>query len=539
MLVDDEYTVRKYVIDRIDWKQYDFEIVCEAENGNEAYELFEQYLPDVVITDIKMPFMNGLELAEKILEKYPYTKIIILTGFDEFEYAKKSIELHVMNYVLKPISAKSLIQILEEVKVKLDEEIINKRNSERLKDYYNKSYPLLRDKFLEDFVKGEYIEDEVEEWLLYYNIPLKGDFYLVAVIQIDHFYRDRQTINTKDTEFKKLVLLEIVEEVNQKENLGIYFLSNNQIVIICYGEAGSESEFVQGVTRKLEMVRQGIEKYQTFTITIGVGHVCRSLSKIPVSRKSALNAHDYKMILGNNQIIYIDDVEPKQGTNQDLNLEFNDIVERKVTRMLKSGAIKEFNDYLDEVFNHIALNKNKTNENQLYLFELITQIITTSKELKLDLTKIENAELNLFELMKENQELDYIKSTILLLANYVMETGTRTRLLSTAKLVTLAKEYVKKEYKDWELNVQKVSEYLNYSPNYFSTVFKKETGCSFMNYLMDVRLEAAKELLLTTELKSLEIALEVGFSSSNYFAYCFKKRLNISPTLYRKKNRIK
>lgn len=538
MLVDDEYAVRKYVTDRINWSQYDFEIVCEAENGNEAYELFEQYLPDVVITDIKMPFMNGLELAEKILEKYPYTKIIILTGFDEFEYAKKSIELHVMNYVLKPISSKSLIKILKEVKVKLDEEIINKRNSERLKDFYEKSYPLLRDKFLEDFVKGEYIEAEVEEWLRYYNIPLKGDFYLVAIIQIDHFYRDRQAINTKDTEFKKLVLLEIVEEVNKKEDLGIYFLSNNQIVVIAYGEAYSEGEFVQGVTRKLEMIRQGIEKFQTFTITIGIGHVCRSLTNIPSSRKSALNVHDYKVILGNNQIIYIDDVEPRQEAIQEIDLEFNEIVERKVTRMLKSGAIKEFSEYLEKVFNHIALNPEKVNENQLYLFELITQIITTSKELKVDLTKIENAELNLFELMKENQDLDNIKSTILLLANFVMETGTSTRLLSTANLVNLAKEYVKKEYKDWDLNIQKISEYLNYSPNYFSTVFKKETGISFMNYLMDVRLEEAKELLLTTELKSLEIALEVGFSSSNYFAYCFKKRLNISPTLYRKKNRI-
>lgn len=534
MLVDDEYAVRKHVIDRIDWHQYDFEIVCQAENGKEGYELFEQYLPDVVITDIKMPFMDGLELSQKILEKYPYTKIIVLTGFDEFEYAKKSINLHIMNYILKPISANSLIEILEDVKVKLDEEINQKRDMDRLREYYQKSFPLLRDKFLEDFVKGEYLAEQVDEWLSYYLIPLKGNFYMVSVIQIDNFYEERQSINTKETEFKKMALLELVEEINKNEELGIFFLSNNRVHIISQGNMNSETEFLQSVIWKLELIRQGIEKYQTFTITIGVGHVCRSLSEIPNSRKSALSAHDYKLITGNNQIIYINDLEPNEGVT----LEFNEVDERRVIRMLKSGAMNEFHEYIDETFNLLASNSGELNQNQLYLFELVTQIIITSKEAKIDLSKAQGIELNLFKLLGEDQHLDQLKNKILQLGDYVMEAGVKSRQITTAKLVTLAKEYVEKEYRDWELSIQKLCDYLNYSPNYFSSVFKKETGQSFMNYLMDRRLETAKELLLTTELKSLEVALEVGFSSSNYFAYCFKKQLNISPMQYRKDNLV-
>lgn len=534
MLVDDEYAVRKHVIDRIDWHQYDFEIVCQAENGKEGYELFEQYLPDVVITDIKMPFMDGLELSRKILKKYPYTKIIVLTGFDEFEYAKKSINLHIMNYILKPISANSLIEILEDVKVKLDEEINQKRDMDRLREYYQKSFPLLRDKFLEDFVKGEYLAEQVDEWLSYYLIPLKGNFYMVSVIQIDNFYEERQSINTKETEFKKMALLELVEEINKNEELGIFFLSNNRVHIISQGNMNSETEFLQSVIWKLELIRQGIEKYQTFTITIGVGHVCRSLSEIPNSRKSALSAHDYKLITGNNQIIYINDLEPNEGVT----LEFNEVDERRVIRMLKSGAMNEFHEYIDETFNLLASNSGELNQNQLYLFELVTQIIITSKEAKIDLSKAQGIELNLFKLLGEDQHLDQLKNKILQLGDYVMEAGVKSRQITTAKLVTLAKEYVEKEYRDWELSIQKLCDYLNYSPNYFSSVFKKETGQSFMNYLMDRRLETAKELLLTTELKSLEVALEVGFSSSNYFAYCFKKQLNISPMQYRKDNLV-
>lgn len=531
MLVDDEYAVRKNVIDRINWHEYDFEIVCQAENGKEAYELFEQYLPDVVITDIKMPFMDGLELSEKILKKYPYTKIIVLTGFDEFEYAKKSIDLHIMNYILKPISANSLIDILIEVKVKLDEEIRQKRDVERLKLYYEKSYPLLRDMFLDDFVKGEYSAEEIKEWFSYYQIDFSGKYYISVVIQIDHLYKELPAKGTEEAEFRKMALFEFVEEVNQKESLGISFLSNNQVIVLVRGDEDSESEFFKELDRKLEMIRQGIEKYQTYTITIGVGRICKSILELPSSRKGALNALDYKLMMGNNQVIYINDLEP----NTAIALKFTESDERQIVRMLKSGAIQEFYQYIDGIFNQIAVNSENLNENQLYLFELVSQMIITAKELKVDLSNAEDVQINLlFKLMVEDHPLEHLKDKITLLGDYIIQWGTRTRQVTTENLVSRAKAYIEKEFTDWELSVQKICETLNYSPNYFSTVFKKETGQSFMSYLMDRRLEEAKMLLLTTELKALEIAFEVGFSSSNYFAYCFKKQLNISPMQYRK-----
>lgn len=530
MLVDDEYAVRKQVVDKIDWSQYDIEIVCEAENGNEAIELFEQFLPDIVITDIKMPFLNGLELSEKILEKYPYTKIIVLTGFDEFEYAKKSVDLHIMNYVLKPISAKSLIAILEEVKNKLDQEIENKRSMERLRDYYEKSYALLRDKFLEDFVKGAYDDDEIEEWLEYYQIKLLGNSFLVSIVQIDNYFSQRKEIDSKESEFKKLALLQFIEEINEKEQLGISFLCNNQVVIISHGYFPNENEFLNIITKKLDMIRQGIERYQKFTITIAIGHIGNCVLEIPSSMKSASNAYDYKLAMGNNQIIYINDLEP----NKTYTVEFNDLLKKRLIRILKSGVKSEFQEYLDETFNLLALNNKKSSDNQLYLFELLTQIIITAKEFGVDITKADGKELNLFQLVGENQQLDYLKSKISLLGNFLIDESANSRVALTKNLVTLVKNYIHNEFKNCELSVQELSDLLCYSPNYISAVFKKETGQAIMNYLTDFRLEVAKKFLITTEMKSIDIAMEVGFASSNYFAYCFKKQFDISPTQYRK-----
>lgn len=534
MLVDDEAIARKNVINKIHWNEYGFEIVCEAENGEEAFEMFETYLPDVVITDIKMPFMNGLQLSEKILKKYPFTKIIVLTGFDEFEYAKKGVDLHVMNYILKPITSKELIKILKEVKEKLDLEIRKRRDFQRLKEYYDKSYPLMKDKFLEALVKGEYVQEDIYKWLDYYKVDLKGKMFLISVIKIDNFYKERKNINFEETEFKKISLLNMVTEVNSRNNIGIFFLMNNHAVVISKTNKTCEREFIQETILKLEEIRQGVEKFLQFTVTIGVGHVCNNLSDIQSSLKSALNAYDYKLAMGNNQVIYINDLE--EVNNEDF--ELSEIQQRQLMRILKVGSKEDFFKFTDEIFNKIAKHNGEENERQIFILELFTIVLKTAKEMKIDLCNVYEDEVNLFNIMEKFNQLEYSKNTFNSIGEKIIECISEGRKNTEISIISKAKAYVKENYTDCDFNIDKLSKYLHYSPNYFSTVFKKETGEAFMNYLLDIRIEAAKDLLLTTDMKTLEIALEVGFASPNYFSFCFKKKMNISPSKYRKTNKL-
>lgn len=529
MLVDDEDAVRKNVINKINWDQYGFTIVCEANNGNEAYEMFEIYTPEVVITDIKMPFMNGLELSEKILEKYPFTKIIVLTGFDEFQYAKKSIDIHITNYILKPIASKELIDVLKEVKYKIDVEIQEKTDVERLKEYYEKSYPLMKNKFLEELVHGEYLEEEVNRWIKYYDLDLKGKWYLVSIIKIDNFYQKRKEENSKETEFKKIALLNMVDEIDESKPLGIYFLMNNQIVIISTSVNDDEVEFTQAMIGKCEEIRQGVEKFLQFTVTIGIGHTCEKVSQLYGSMKSALSAHDYKMAMGNNKVIYIKDLEKKE----DQYLGLDEIKKRRIVRVLKAGNKEDWFEFVDEMFNEITILY--IQQFQVDLLEILTLVIKTAKELQIDVNNFLNNEMNLYQMISNFDQLDYIRNNLLEMGEKIIQYVLKGRINTSIGIVSKAKEYVMQNYSDWELNIEKICKYLNYSPNYFSAVYKKETGQAFMNYLLEIRIEASKDLILRTDMKTFEIALKVGFSSSNYFSFCFKKKMNISPSTYRKK----
>lgn len=144
ILVDDEEDVREGVSQEIDWHAHGFEVLAKAENGKEALDLVERLRPDVVVTDIRMPFMDGLQLAEAVRRQFPATRIIILTGFDEFEYAQKAVKLHIDEYVLKPFSAVELIDALGKVKARMDEEAAHRENNQLLRESYRKSLPVLR-----------------------------------------------------------------------------------------------------------------------------------------------------------------------------------------------------------------------------------------------------------------------------------------------------------------------------------------------------------------------------------------------------------
>ena len=152
ILVDDEEEVRKSIIRKIDWTSVGFTVVGDAENGEEALEKIEGLEPDVVLTDIRMPYMDGLTLAERIRQKYPSMKIVISSGYDDFEYAKRAIKLNVTEYILKPVNVEELTAILKRIKTNLDEEIEQKRNVTLLRENYRKSLPILREQFLKDLI---------------------------------------------------------------------------------------------------------------------------------------------------------------------------------------------------------------------------------------------------------------------------------------------------------------------------------------------------------------------------------------------------
>ena len=179
LLVDDEEEVIQAIIRKINWEELGFSVVGYADNGIKALEMIEESQPDVVMTDIKMPYMDGMELCSHIRREYPAMKIVLFTGFDEFEYAKEAVHLEVEEYILKPVNSVELINIFTKLKIKLDQEISERRSMEKLEHYYTESLPLLQANFCSTLIEGRIHEDELQKYLSDYQISLP--FHYTAV----------------------------------------------------------------------------------------------------------------------------------------------------------------------------------------------------------------------------------------------------------------------------------------------------------------------------------------------------------------------
>ncbi|MBD0383185.1 response regulator [Paenibacillus sedimenti] len=541
ILVDDEEDVREGVVREVDWEAIGFEVVDKAENGREALEMVERLQPDVVVTDIQMPFMNGLQFAEAIRERFPTIKIIILTGHDEFEYAQKAIKLHIDEYVLKPFSAQELINTLLKVKAQIQEEVAHRENVQLLKEHYRKSMPVLKEIFLAALMNRKLPRDEVLDKAANYGIQLDGNSFVVAVISIDGVLiheddlENRSELATsvslkysEDQALKYFALLNITEEIADKRRLGLVFMHNDQVVVLATHETGDRGAALQETMKVLEEVRQNVEKYLKFSVTVGIGAVMKDVTKVSYSYEDAVLALDYRLILGNNRVICIDDVEKRNVEK----IRFDDLKEHALTRCIKVGTNPEIKETIDELFHGVEAGVS-VKDYQIYLLEILTCILKAAKDSNLNVDEVFGENFIPFTEINKFTSLEEAKHWLVELCVKMMTHIATDRQYTYKNLVDMAKDYTKSHYHEGDITINKVCSHLHISAGYFSSIFKKETKMTFVNYLNHIRMEAAKELLRTTDMKALEIAEKVGYSDANYFSFSFRKNVGVSPKEYR------
>lgn len=541
LLVDDEEEVRNAIYKKIAWEQYGFDIIGAVENGKEALEVAEKVIPDVIITDIKMPFMDGMQLSTVIKEKYPTTKIIVLTGFDEFEYAQKAIKLNVLEYLLKPISADELINILLKIKNQFDKEMEEKKNIQYLKEYYRKSIPILKEKFLTSIITSTLEKEEIEEKCQNYNIDLSGKLFTVAIINIDGI--NNQLLNKSyvedsrvkfnepfaDKELLKFAVLNITEEIVNKYNLGITFLNNDEIVIIAEARDYEKIEAIKIIFEMLEELRQNVQRFLRVSITAGIGNVCREPASISLSYKNALTALDYRIFMGGNRSIWIEDIEPKSAGR----IIFDEVKEHTLISAIKVGTEEEICTTLKMLLHEVNDVRITIKDYQIYLIEILTTILKAARNLDVYFDDIFGSDSNLYVELERLKGKDEIFNWFKSISIATMKHIAKDRQDNCKILVEEAKNFIKENYYKSDISINTVCESIHISPTYFSFIFKKETKTTFINYLTQIRMDSAKEFLRTTNMKAFEIADRVGYADANYFSYSFKKKFGKSPSEYR------
>ncbi|CAI6081619.1 HTH-type transcriptional activator RhaR [Paenibacillus sp. JJ-100] len=524
LLVDDEEDVREGLVVEVDWEALDLRIVGLAENGREALEMAERVEPDIVITDISMPFMDGLELARRLRERNPLVKLVILTGYDEFDYARQAVSLSVDEYLLKPFSAAHLTELLTRLRAQMEAEITEREDVQQLREHYRTSLPLLQADLIATLLHRQKSSAYILSRASQCGLELTGRRYGVSILTLHA---------SEDPELKLFAALNIAAEVWAEHKAGHAFL-HQETVVLLYVEPlesleGTQVEAENLQQQALENVIRSIRHYLRVPVTIGSSRLVGSLPEVKHAYEDALLALDYRLVPGTDSLIYIADVE-RQAAGK---LRFDELKQQTLTRCLKAGTQTELEQGLQIIFREITVEHGRS-DIQLYLIEVLTTVWKAAQASGEDMEDIFGAGFQLYTDLFRLPGLSEAQQKVREVCLLVQQRISSGRQHVYKDIVEQALAFTKKHYADPDLSIQKVCAHLHISSGYFCSIFKKEVQLTFLQYLMQIRMDEARELLRSTELKSFEIAEKVGFAEPNYFSFCFKKNIGVSPKEYRK-----
>ena len=527
MLVDDEEEVRTSIIKKINWEANGFEVVGDAENGRDALEKIEILEPNVIITDIRMPYMDGLALAESLRQKFPSIKVIIFSGFDDFSYAKEAIRLGVAEYILKPVNVDELTEILKRVRAKLDEEIESARDIDILRESYRMSLPVLREQFLNKLIikRGLFDEPSIDGHLAEYGMNIgNANKWVVCAVNIELENANIRGELLKEKELIPIYVKKFIEEKLSPYYRNVVFDSVQDaepVIIVAIDDDNSQT----ALTDVMRDVCKTAKRVLGVGITVGIGRSSQTLSDISASYKTAIDAVGYKKIVGTENVVYIHDVEPvSTGV-----LRFEEKEEEELVSAIKFGGEERIAEVVTGLADKLDEVKVHSRQYQAYMLRILTCIMDLMQQYEISLAGLENY----METVTRIKDGESLKEWLMGICNNINLGMQQKRETTSKQIVKEAKEYILENYTNAELSLEVICRHLHLSPAYFSSLFKKETGQTYINYLTDIRLNKAVELLGTTDEKTYMIAEKVGYLEQNYFSYVFKKKFGISPTKYR------
>ena len=522
ILVDDEVEVIDVMKKKIRWNDLGFDVVGSATNGVKALELVEKLQPDVVLTDIKMPYMDGLELARKLNQDYPNIYIMLCTGFDEFEYAKEAVHLEIKEYMLKPISAIELSESLMKLKTTLDREREEKLNVKKLEDYFQEVLPKLQSNFFISLIEGRVREEDYERFLLDYRVDMKGPLFCCII-----FHTSENDV--PDGMNSLLLSMSVEREIKQRlmENCNCqeFIYMGNTILIM---ELHSEDEIAQ-LTDKCDRFCRWAWRIMGAAVTAGIGTVCNNLHDISISYEGAREAVSYRVLYGTKRSINIAEIVPKESKKA---VPLEETRMQELFRAIHIGDQEKIRKEAIKETEKLHKNAATISQYNLATMEIVSGFFKFCANNSMDLNEISGNVQNLYERVTQLDESS-MRNWIINMSMAISEKLRSTRYSTSRRIITDAQNIVKDRYMESALSLDDVCADLGVSNSYFSSIFKKETGQSFVSYLTDYRMDRAEEMVLNTDEKSYKIAEKVGYQDANYFSYVFKKKFGVSPSKYR------
>jgi two-component system response regulator YesN len=526
LIADDEIEILDGIRSVIDWEANDIRICGEASDGRSALELVYKLSPDVVLMDIRMPKLTGLEVLEEIYKDNLNTKCIILSGYDDFYYARKAINLKATDYLLKPCQPNDILEAVLRVKKVIEAENLKETLFDKYKSYFYDNISVLKEKLLREIIYNTHSDyNALEEKMDLYKINLSKSNLLTAVVHIDILNEEGKEFNQIDIETLKIAIKEITEKIIPNGFGKEIFQDNEDIVIIL-----SSEEIINWyvVSNKLfREIKEEIKSQLQVSVTIGIGGNANNVSEIFKSYNEAISAMEAKFFMGEDNLIFFDEItiQSLKPVGYPLN---EDI---KIINCLSTGNIDTLKSYVDDYFKTLCSDSSISKDYIKYsCLALFGSILRFCLEKAIDINAMFGEEDDWINKINNCKTIFQLQETVLNIVEYVFNTISENK--NTNYLIKKAVEYIKDNFHE-DINLETIAKNIFITPGYLSLLFKQETGVNFLEYLHKYRIQKAKEYLHNKLLKNYEVSRMVGYTNEKYFSQMFKRYTGLTPTQYK------
>ena len=530
-LVEDEVVIRNGIKNSIDWEKEGYEFVGEAGDGELAYPLILKEKPDILLTDIKMPFMDGLELSAAVKKELPDIKIIILSGYNDFDFAQKGIEIGITNYLLKPISAEELLRAIGEVADKICKELEEKEILRRYEEDLQGNIVYEKQDFLTRILTENMSLTEILDAGRELGMDLSAGIYNVILFKL---------INYGEPELQQQLVSAYMSVKSCMESMpGVYCFQRDVKGWAFLLLAQDEKELTNLTEECKEKLVETLKEFPDVEYFGGIGKSITRLRKLRESFREAEKAFAGRFVAKMNQIATWEELHGKDGDEPEVKGLGSMQENRKlIEKFLRNGTSEEVDSFVATYFDEIlGENVKSMMMRQYVLMDIYISIVSFGKEMEIPEQDIQRECGDVKEIPDNiysvEAMLEYVRKMI----------GGMVRLRDGSSkdryrdVIGAAKSYMNEHYMSDEISLGNVASSVGMSSSYFSSIFGQETGKTFVEYLTNIRMEKAKELLMCSNKKTSEIGFDVGYKDSHYFSSIFKRTQGCSPKEYRARKR--
>ncbi|REE94577.1 helix-turn-helix protein [Paenibacillus taihuensis] len=523
MIVEDEMLVRLGFKNSVQWDHYGMTVCADAANGREAWDYYNSEVkPDVIITDLRMPIMGGIELIKKIREHDTQTRIVILSCMEDFDLIRQAMQLGISNYILKlTMTEEEIHNVLMRVREELGTQLSLGTSKGIIRNPDS-----LKENIIKNFVFYHlYSKEEFARHIDQLKFRLHPERLVVCMMEIDHFEQVQTKFNDEKGELIRVTFLNVLNELLSQSQRGEVVSDEDKryLFIFSFRDMASELQIREDLSATMTQIQKVLKRFFNISASFGVSGMKSGYASLHALYRESEKAVGQKFFYGTERILHLREIELETG---------DDVVRRKLQQfhekwsMIEEGAQRDVESIVQTFLATGRLRHEQDIRNLFVRLLHIPSVTATLNE-----TEVMLIISTYSEEMQRSETLDECAGIYSRFLAEVLTTGGTKKQLN--KDIAKTVKYVQERFNE-DISLQQIAEFLELSPNYLSVLFKKELQMNFSEYLNRIRLEKAKELLLGTNLKSYEIAQQVGFTDDSYFSRAFKKHTGVRPNGFRR-----